>query len=80
MNERTAAEEFLDSPNEASFYSLFRIFTPQLTSFFRTRGFERELSEDLAQEVMFTVYRKADQLRDRTLLRFDSRRESGSIA
>ena len=67
--ERTAAEEFLESPSEASFYSLFRIFSPQLTSFFRARGCELALSEDLAQDVMFTVYRKADQLRDRTLFR-----------
>src|SRR5271170_4331634 len=67
--ERIIAEEFLESPNEASFHSLFRIFTPQLTSFFRARGCELALSEDLSQEVMFTVYRKADQLRDRTLFR-----------
>ena len=69
LQERTVTEEFLESPSEASFYSLFRIFTPQLTSFFRARGCELALSEDLAQEVMFTVYRKAEQLRDRTLFR-----------
>jgi RNA polymerase sigma-70 factor (ECF subfamily) len=67
--ERTAAEKFLESPDEASFCPLFRIFTPQLTSFFRARGCELALSEDLAQEVMLTVYRKADQLRDRSLFR-----------
>jgi RNA polymerase sigma-70 factor, ECF subfamily len=66
---RTAAEEFLESPSEASFGVLFRTFTPQVTSFFRARGCELSVSEDLAQEVMFTVYRKADQLRDRTLFR-----------
>jgi RNA polymerase sigma-70 factor, ECF subfamily len=69
LAERAAAEEFLESPGEASFRPLFRIFTPQLTSFFRARGCELELSEDLAQEVMFTVYRKANQLRDRALFR-----------
>jgi RNA polymerase sigma-70 factor (ECF subfamily) len=67
--ERTATEEFLESPSEASFCSLFQIFSPQLTSFFRARGCDLMLSEDLAQEVMFTVYRKADQLRDRMLFR-----------
>jgi len=56
-------------PSEASFCPLFRIFTPQLISFFRARGCELALSEDLAQEVMFTVYRKAEQLRDRALFR-----------
>jgi RNA polymerase sigma-70 factor, ECF subfamily len=69
LQERTVAEGFLESPSETSFYPLFRIFTPQLTSFFRARGCELALSEDLAQEVMFTVYRKADQLRDRALFR-----------
>jgi RNA polymerase sigma-70 factor (ECF subfamily) len=69
LQERVATEEFLERPSEASFCPLFRIFTPQLTSFFRARGCELALSEDLAQEVMFTVYRKADQLRDRTLFR-----------
>jgi RNA polymerase sigma-70 factor, ECF subfamily len=67
--ERAATDEFLEAPSEGSFCSLFRMFTPQLTSFFRARGCEFVLSEDLAQEVMFTVYRKADQLRDRNLFR-----------
>src|SRR5271156_3199919 len=67
--QRTAAEQFLESPSETSFCPLFRIFTPQLTSFFRARGCELALGEDLAQEVMFTVHRKADQLRDRTMFR-----------
>ena len=65
--ERAAAEKFLESPSEAAFCALFRMFTPQLTSFFRARGCDLMLSEDLAQVVMFTVYRKADQLRDRAL-------------
>jgi len=69
VQERAAAEAFLDSPGEDSFGPLFRVFTPQLVSFFRARGCELALSEDLAQEVMFIVYRKADQLRDRALFR-----------
>jgi RNA polymerase sigma-70 factor, ECF subfamily len=69
LQERAAADGFLESPSEDSFRSLFQIFSPQLISFFRARGCELALSEDLAQEVMFTVYRKANQLRDRTLFR-----------
>jgi len=69
LQERAAADGFLESPSEDSFCSLFQIFSPQLISFFRARGCELALSEDLAQDVMFTVYRKADQLRDRTLFR-----------
>ena len=69
FQEREAADRFLASPNEDTFAALFKIFTPQLVSFFRARGCESALSEDLAQEVMLIVYRKADQLRDRTLFR-----------
>jgi RNA polymerase sigma-70 factor, ECF subfamily len=45
------------------------VFNPQLLSFFRSRTRELSSAEDLAQEVMLTVYSKASQLRDRTLFR-----------
>jgi RNA polymerase sigma-70 factor (ECF subfamily) len=67
--EGMATEKFLESPNEDSFTYLFNIFTPQLVAFFRARNCERALAEDLAQEVMFTVYRKASQIRDRSSFR-----------
>jgi len=38
-------------------------------AFYRARGCELCLAEDLAQEVMLTVYRKASQVRDRALFR-----------
>src|ERR1700688_4297023 len=63
--EAAATETFLEAPNEESFVELFLTLTPQLVSFFRSRGCARDLSEDLSQEVMLTVYRKAAQLRDR---------------
>jgi RNA polymerase sigma-70 factor (ECF subfamily) len=62
-------ETFLESPSDESFTELFLTFTPQLFSFFRARGCKPDLSEDLSQEVMLTVYRKAGQLRDRTRFR-----------
>jgi RNA polymerase sigma factor (sigma-70 family) len=61
-------ERFLEAPNEESFTALFKLFRPQLVAFFRARGCEA-VAEDLAQEVMFTVYRKAGQVRDRALFR-----------
>ena len=61
-------EAFLDVPSEGSFAPLFKILRPQLVTFFLRRGC-KEAAEDLAQEVMFTVYRKAGQLRDRALFR-----------
>jgi RNA polymerase sigma-70 factor, ECF subfamily len=69
VQEWTAAQQFLEFPSQDTFAAVFTIFTPQLISFFRARGCEQALSEDLAQEVMLIVYRKADQLRDRTLFR-----------
>jgi RNA polymerase sigma-70 factor, ECF subfamily len=73
-NERLHREElvtnkFLEAPGEDSFADLFTIFTTQLVAFFRTRGCELALAEDLAQEVMLTVYCKATQIRDRSLFR-----------
>ena len=66
--EGTVTERFLDAPNEQSFADLFKTFTPQLVAFFRARGCQL-MAEDLAQEVMLTVYRKAEQIRDRSLFR-----------
>src|ERR1700746_3912482 len=67
--EVAATETFLESPSDESFTELFRMFTPQLVSFFRSQGCGLDLSEDLSQEVMLTVYRKAAQVRDRTRFR-----------
>jgi len=67
--DKAAVTRFLDAPNEESFADLFGALTPQLLAFFRARSCEPALAEDLAQEVMFTVYRKASQVRDRTLFR-----------
>lgn len=57
---------FLDAPGEATFGDLFRFFCPKLVAFFRARGCAL-IAEDLAQEVMLTVYKKAAQVRDRAL-------------
>lgn len=63
------AERFLVQGDEDSFTDMFRVYSPQLVSFFRRRGHETGIAEDLAQEVMLTVYRKAGQLRDHKLFR-----------
>jgi len=68
LHEAAVTEKFLDAPDEESFGELFKAFTPQLVAFFRARGCQM-MAEDLAQEVMLTVYRKADQIRDRSLFR-----------
>jgi RNA polymerase sigma-70 factor, ECF subfamily len=67
--ENEAVERFLEQADEDSFNALFRTFSPQLVSFFRRRGHDQGIAEDLAQDVMLTVYRKAGQLRDQKLFR-----------
>jgi len=69
LRECDVAERFLEQGDEDSFNAVFRLFSPQLVAFFRRRGREKGLAEDLAQEVMLTVYRKAGQLRDHKLFR-----------
>jgi RNA polymerase sigma-70 factor (ECF subfamily) len=67
--EAAATESFLESPNDESFTELFLTLTPQLVSFFRSRGCGLHLSEDLSQEVMLTVLQNSSQLRDRARFR-----------
>lgn len=67
--EGAVTDQFLNDPNEETFAALFTMFSPQLVAFFRARSREVALAEDLAQEVMLTVYRKAAQIRDRKLFR-----------
>ena len=66
-HEHAITERFLETPNEDSFAAIFNTFQPQLIAFFRSRGCEPPLAEDLTQEVMLRVYFKAAQLRDRSL-------------
>jgi len=62
-------ERFLGQADDDSFNAVFHVFSPQLVAFFHRRGLENGIAEDLAQEVMLTVYRKAGQLRDHKLFR-----------
>jgi RNA polymerase sigma-70 factor (ECF subfamily) len=69
MREFEVAEQFLRHGDEDSYNELFRLFFPQLVAFFRRRGNEKPAAEDLAQEVMLIVYRRAGQVRDHKLFR-----------
>ena len=62
--EDTIIDLFLNSPNQDSFTALFNVFSRQIVAYFRSRRLEHEAAEDLAQEVMLTVYCKVGQLRD----------------
>ena len=81
LHECETAKRFLEQADADSFDALFRVFSPQLVVFFRRRGHNKDVAEDLAQEVMLTVYRKAGQLRDHNLFRawlFKVARNAGS--
>lgn len=69
LQEADVFARFLDDPCDESFTGLYKLFTPRLIAFYRARGCDSGLAEDLAQQVMFTVYRKAGQVRDRALFR-----------
>src|SRR5271166_5109108 len=69
LDEAALTKRFLECADEASFTPLFHHFTPQLLAFYRALGCETALAEDLAQEVMLSVYLKAGQIRDRALFR-----------
>jgi RNA polymerase sigma-70 factor (ECF subfamily) len=69
LREAAVVARFLDEPRDESFGGLYQLFTPRLVAFYRARNCDPGLSEDLAQLVMLTVYRKASQIRDRALFR-----------
>jgi RNA polymerase sigma-70 factor (ECF subfamily) len=69
QEEQTAIELFVHSKDPESFATLFKLYVPQLVSFFRLRTPGNAVAEDLAQEVMLTVYRKSEQVRDNMAFR-----------
>ncbi len=69
LREAAVIARFLDEPGDESFTGIYNLFAPRLVAFYRARNCDPGLSEDLAQLVMLTVYRKADQIRDRALFR-----------
>jgi RNA polymerase sigma-70 factor, ECF subfamily len=62
-HERDSAEEFLRNPCAETFTPLFRQLCPKLTRYYRFRCCSAAVAEELTQEVMLTVYRRASQLR-----------------
>lgn len=68
-SEQEAVDRFLCAPNEESFRDLFQAMAPRVVCYFRIRGCDRELAEDLTQEVMLTVYNQSYRLRRKDLFR-----------
>ena len=67
MDEHRALELFLETGAEEPFCILFETLFPRVRRYFLLRGLDRAAAEDLAQNVMLTVYRRAGDLRDRAL-------------
>lgn len=67
--EQGAIEEFLQSPGEETYRRLFLFLAPRVIAFFRARGCDTHLAQDLAQEVMLKVYEQSSGLRQREAFR-----------
>ena len=67
MDEKQVLELFLLTGTEEAFCALFEALYPRVRRYFVLRGLDRMAAEDLAQNVMFIVYRRAAEVRDRGL-------------
>lgn len=64
VRERAAIAAFLSLRSEESFQGLFQVLYPRMHRHFLARGLDGGAAEELAQNVMFLVYRHVAQLRD----------------
>jgi RNA polymerase sigma-70 factor (ECF subfamily) len=67
--EQEAIARFLAAPTPETYAALFRGWSPKMVGYFRARGCDAPLAEDLTQDVMLAVFRQAKQLRDPALFR-----------
>ncbi len=58
---------FLDSPTEELFRPVCLALSPKLMRYFRIRGCDTASSEEMTQDVLFTVFRHSSGIRDRAL-------------
>ena len=66
-DERQAFEQFIMTRSAESFCGLFKVFYPQIRRYFLVRGVDWMVAEELAQNAMFIVYRRIDDLREKEL-------------
>jgi RNA polymerase sigma-70 factor (ECF subfamily) len=69
LTEIELVDRFLSAGTEEAFSELFSIIYPQIVRYFSFRGFANDVAEEMAQDVMVAVFRKAATLRDRGLFR-----------
>jgi RNA polymerase sigma-70 factor (ECF subfamily) len=63
--EREVADAFLATGSPENFRSLFEALYPKLVRYFSLRGIDRLIAEELAQDVLMTVYQRSGALRER---------------
>jgi RNA polymerase sigma-70 factor (ECF subfamily) len=62
--DKRIVESFLLNRTEETFFALYEAFCVRVRRYFLLRGLDVQTAEDLTQEVLFKVYKKADELRD----------------
>ncbi len=67
MEEKQAIELFLLTRTEESFCVLFKFLYPKVRRYFLLRGLDGMAADELAQNVMLIVYRRAGDVRDKAL-------------
>jgi RNA polymerase sigma-70 factor (ECF subfamily) len=67
VDEKQTLELFLHTRTEESFCALFAALYGRVRRYFLLRGLDRMTAEELSQNVLLTVYRRAGELREREL-------------
>lgn len=67
MDEQQIAALFLRTRSEDSFCELFAAVYPRVRRYFRLRGLDAMLAEDLAQNVLLLVYQRSPEVREPNL-------------
>ncbi len=69
MDEQRAIESFLKQRDEETFCVLFKTVYGRVLRYFRLRGTDEMTAEELAQNVLLAVYRRAGEFQDQRLFR-----------
>lgn len=66
-NGKQLLDEFVVTRTAESFSALYKVYYAQVLKYFLARSLERMVAEELSQNVLFTVYEKIDDLREKNL-------------
>lgn len=66
-NGKQLLDEFLLTRSAEAFSGLYKLYYSQILKYFLTRSVDRMVSEELSQNVLYVVYEKIGNLRDKDL-------------